>query len=219
MYPKDLTIPQFIFIFEYYRISFQGQHAMADTQIIHTDQQYVTGLLENDAAVIDTIYQKFAPGIKRWIVKNNGSVADAGDIFQEAMITIFRQAREKGLKLSCPFEAYLLIIVKRMWFNELKKRGRRGVTIDIDEVYDIGTDNRKELEDAMEEQEKENRVMAFFETFGDRCREIIRLCLKKESSQDEIADRLGISYAYLRKKKSECMAQLIKKVRASAPQI
>lgn len=152
-------------------------------------------------------------------MKNSGSGADAGDIFQEALIVIFRQAKEKDLKLTCPFEAYLLIIVKRMWFNELKKRGRRGVTIDVDEVYNLGTNDRKELEEKMMEQEKENKVMQFFETLGERCKEIIRLCLKKGASQEEIANQLGISYAYLRKKKSECMAQLARKVQASGPQI
>lgn len=179
----------------------------------HTDQHYIEGLLHNDGRTIDRIYKKFSPGITRWITGNSGSVADAGDIFQESLIAIYRQATEKGLTLTCPFEAYLMIIVKRMWFNELKKRGRRGVTIDIEEVYsDIGADNGDTLETAILQQERENMVMQLFETLGERCREIIRLCLRKEASQEEIASQLGISFAYLRKKKSECMAQLAGRV-------
>ena len=192
---------------------------MAETSSIHIDQRYIEGLLQNDAIVIDTIYKKFAPGIKRWIINNSGSEADAGDIFQETLITIFHQAKEKGLKLSCPFEAYFMIIAKRMWFKELKKRGRQEVTIDIDEAYNIGTDNFKEVEEAVAMQEKEKMVMRLFETLGERCREIISLTQKKEFSQEEIATKLGITYAYLRKKKSECMATLIKKVQASGFQM
>ena len=192
---------------------------MAETGNIHIDQQYIEGLLQNDAMVIDTIYKKFSPGIKRWIIANSGSEADAGDIFQETMITIFRQAKEKNLTLSCPFEAYFLIIAKRMWFKELKKRGRQEVTIDIDEAYNIGTDSFKELEEAITIQERENMVMGLFKTLGDRCREIIQLTQKKEFSQEEIATKLGLTYAYLRKKKSECMASLIKKVQASGFQM
>ncbi len=188
---------------------------MAEIQDIHTDQAYIDGLLRNDGAVIDTIYKRFAPGLKRWIIKNNGSPADAGDIFQEALISIFRQAKEKKLKLRCPFEAYLFIIARRMWLNELKKRGRQGVTTDLEKVYNIGTDDFKEAEEATNTREKEKLVIQFFKTLGDRCREIIRLSMKKEHSQEEIANQLGLSYAYLRKKKSECMAQLVKKIKAS----
>ena len=192
---------------------------MADTKKIHDDQQFVTGLRNNDTRVIDRLYKKFAPTVKRWIIKNSGSAADAGDIFQEALLTIYHQARDKDLKITCPFEAYLLLIVKRMWFNALKKKGRQGVTIDIDEVYDIGSNEMEELEEAVAQREQENKVMQFFETLGERCREIIRLSFKKENNQEEIARQLGISYAYLRKKKSECMARLIEKVKRSGPQM
>lgn len=182
---------------------------------IHQDQKYIDGLLLNDELIIDSIYQNFSPKIKRWITNNNGSLSDAGDIFQEALIIVFRQAKEKDLQLTCPFEAYLLAVIKRMWYKELKKRGRRGVTIDIDDVYNVGTNNIQEMEESMAQQEKENTVMQFLETLGESCRKIIRLCLKKENSQEEIAESLGISYAYLRKKKSACMAKLIQKVQAS----
>lgn len=192
---------------------------MAETSSIHIDQRYIEGLLQNDAIVIDTIYKNFSPGIKRWIINNSGSEADAGDIFQETLITIFHQAKEKKLQLSCPFEAYFMVIAKRMWFKELKKRGRQEVTIDIDEAYNIGTDSFKEIEEVVAMQEKEKMVMGFFATLGERCREIISLTQKKEFSQEEIATKLGLTYAYLRKKKSECMATLIKKVQASGFQM
>lgn len=188
---------------------------MAQYQDIHQDQKYIDGLVENDDLLISEIYKRFSAKMKNWIIKNSGSVADAGDIFQEAIITIYHQALEKDLTLTCPFEAYLFVIIKRMWFKELKKRGRKGVTIDVDEVYHIGTNNIKELEEALVQQEKESKVMHLFETLGESCRKIIRMCLKKDRSQEEIAKELAISYGYLRKKKSECMAKLVEKVQAS----
>lgn len=182
---------------------------------IHEDQKYIIALMENNDIVISEIYKRFSSKIKYWIMKNNGSVADAGDVFQEAIITIYHQAIEKDFKLTCPFEAYLWAVVKRMWFKELKKRGRKGVTMDLDDVYNIGTSNIQEMEEALAQEEKENKVMKLFETLGESCRKIIKMCLKKGRSQEEIATELGISYGYLRKKKSECMAKLIQKAKAS----
>lgn len=47
---------------------------------------------------------------------------------------------------------------------------------------------------------------------GERCQEIIRLSLT-DKPQEEIAAKLGVTYGYLRKKKSECMASLISAIK------
>ncbi|MNL81546.1 hypothetical protein D3C87_2087000 [compost metagenome] len=56
--------------------------------------------------------------------------------------------------------------------------------------------------------------MTVLDTMGQSCQDIIRRCMV-EKHQEKIAESLGISYAYLRKKKSECMSTLVKKVRES----
>src|SRR5882757_284188 len=106
----------------------------------HSDQRYLEGLLSNDNQLIEEIYRLFSPGIRNWIIQNSGSEDDAADIFQESLIDIYQQAQHKGLQLTCPFEPFLLLVCKRKWLNELKKRSRRGVTKEPDDVYDLGED-------------------------------------------------------------------------------
>ena len=62
------------------------------------------------------------------------------------------------------------------------------------------------------QEEKASLFMAMFKKLGERCREIINKCLGNKP-QEELAEELGVSYAYLRKKKSECMAELIKLIK------
>ena len=187
---------------------------MAEARIIHTDQRYITGLLQNDTALVREIYSRFASKIKGYIIQNNGSEDDAADIFQESLIDIYQQASAKGLQLTCPFEPFLLLICKRKWLNELKKRGRRGVTKDPDDVYDLGEDVFAIAENMQVQEEKTSLFKAMFQQLGDRCREIISKCLG-DNSQEEVAVELGVSYAYLRKKKSECMATLINLIKTN----
>jgi len=52
-----------------------------------------------------------------------------------------------------------------------------------------------------------------FQKLGERCREIIKKCLGNKP-QEEVATELGVSYAYLRKKKSECTAELIRLIQS-----
>jgi RNA polymerase sigma factor (sigma-70 family) len=182
-------------------------------KIVHTDQRFVSGLLQNDTAIVREIYDRFANKVKSYIVQNNGSEDDAADIFQEALIDIYQQARYKDLELTCPFEPFLLLICKRKWLNELKKRDRQRVTKEPDELSDIGEDALVQAELVQAQADKAKLFMTMFERLGDRCREIIYKCLGNKP-QEEVATELGVTYAYLRKKKSECMAELIKLVQS-----
>ena len=63
-----------------------------------------------------------------------------------------------------------------------------------------------------EQMEKENIMMRLLDEMGKSCRDIIKRCMKKGVNQEEVARALGISYAYLRKKKSQCMKTLTQKI-------
>jgi RNA polymerase sigma factor (sigma-70 family) len=181
--------------------------------VIHPDQRYLVGLLHNDNQVVDEIYRRFAPSIKNHILHNQGSEEDAADIFQESLIDIYNQVKYKGLELTCPFEPFLLLICKRKWLNELKKRGRSPVTKLKDDLSDWGEDVFAAAEQAVREEDKARIFLQQFQRLGEKCRELLRLSLTGDR-QEKIAEMLGVTYGYLRKKKSECMATLLSYIQA-----
>lgn len=182
------------------------------THNVHADQHYVLALLHNDTQAVAEIYRRFAGRVKHYILQNNGTADDAADIFQESLVDIYNQAKYKGLQLTCPFEPFLLMVCKRKWLNELKKKGRQGVTKDIDEQFDLGEDSFREAEKTWTDNEKARLFRTMLEQMGERCKEIIKLSLT-DKPQEEIAAALGVTYGYLRKKKSECMASLVAAIR------
>ena len=186
-------------------ISFTYKHFTIST-VIHTDQRYVQALLDNDTLVVRDIYDKYAAKVRYYILANSGSEDDAADIFQETLIDIYNQAKQKGLQLTCPFEPYVILICKRKWLNELKKRGRQPVTKEVDDVS-IGEDVFALAEQLKLNNEKMQLFLQCFEKLGASCKEIIQKCLSGED-QEKIAEQLKVTYGYLRKKKSECMASL-----------
>ena len=181
--------------------------------IPHADQQYLEGLLHNDAQVVQDIYRRFAPVITYYITKNRGTEADAADIFQESLIDIYHQAKHKGLQLTCPFEPFFLLVCKRKWLNELKKKGRSPVTNTDNDLSGIGEDAFAAAEQVEKEEAKAGIFLQQFERLGEKCREILRRSLTGEA-QEKMAEALGVTYGYLRKKKSECMATLLSYVQA-----
>jgi len=185
---------------------------MSDKKI-HEDQKYIDGLLQNNSFVIQAIYDKFVPKVINYIKYNSGDSDQAQDVVQETLITIYNQATQKKLQLSCPFDAYFFLLCKRKWLNELKKTSNKEVTIN-EEVLSKD-DGAQEL--AFETSvfgEKQALFTEMFQKLGDACKALLKTTFKIKS-MEEVALSLGVSYAYARKKKSLCIGKLTKLVQES----
>lgn len=176
------------------------------TQRMHADQKYIISLRKNDSQGIREIYKAYAHKVQYMIVSNSGTAADAADIFQESLIEIYKMASENSFVLTCPFEAFLVMVCKRKWLNVLKKKGRHPVTNYGDDIAVLKA-HEQEAGQYAEMAERESVIMELLEQLGDRCKEVIKACLSGKH-QEQVAESLGMTYAYLRKKKSECMSQL-----------
>ena len=174
----------------------------------HPDTRYIKALLNNDNPAIAEIYTRFSDRIARFVQANNGSADDARDIFQDALIAICRQARQPEFVLTCPFEAYLYCVCRGKWLNELKRRRRAVVTISEASGFN-DMEGADMLADAtLREEERDRLFRHFFEKLAAGCRQLLQLAWSGVSLQ-EVSVQLGVTYGYVRKKKSECVGQLM----------
>ena len=180
----------------------------------HDDQQYIDALLSNDSAVLNEMYKKYTDKIKNMVVKNSGTETDAADIFQEALLSIYQRAKNKSFTLTCPLEAYLYLICKNRWINELNKRANKKVTFTDTEGYNPGEDSFKDAELILKDHDRRKLLDTKFKELGEGCRQLLQLSWSGKS-MDEVAKTLSNTYGYIRKKKSECMAKLISLVKQS----
>jgi len=180
----------------------------------HSDHKYIEALLQNDARVLSELYDRFTPKVVHYISKNNGDYNDAQDIIQESLVTIYHQALEKGLVLSCPFDAYFFLICKRKWLNQLRKTGNKEVTF-MDEITSISKHDIAMAEDTLMYEQKSELIDKMFKQLGAKCQEIITTAFTLKS-MEKVAEKLGVTYGYARKKKSQCIGQLTKLVRDTA---
>jgi RNA polymerase sigma factor (sigma-70 family) len=181
---------------------------------VHPDQQYIDGLLQNNSSVIQSIYKKFAPKVIYYIRNNSGNYDDAQDIIQEVLVTIYNQAKTNGLQLTCPFDAYFFLLCKRRWLNELKKTSNKQVTITDDNV---STDeNVQEMTFQTEIfDEKQSLFDEMFQKLGEKCQEVLKLSFVTKT-MEEVAEKLNVTYGYVRKKKSLCTGQLTEMIQQSS---
>jgi DNA-directed RNA polymerase specialized sigma24 family protein len=59
----------------------------------YTNLDLLNGILRNDTIVLQFIYKNFYSKINFFIKKNSGDDDDANDIFQEAIIIIYRKLK------------------------------------------------------------------------------------------------------------------------------
>lgn len=180
---------------------------------VHEDQKYIDGLAQNNSFIVQAIYDKFVPKVINYIRQNSGDSDRAQDVVQEVLVAIFNQAKDKGLQLTCPFDAYFFLLCKRRWLNELKKSSNKEVTIN-EETVSISEPVQEMVFETEIFDEKQVLFDEMFTQLGKTCKELLVKTFQIKS-MEEVAKALGVSYAYARKKKSLCIGQLTKMAQES----
>ena len=90
-------------------------------KVSYSESDLVGGIRSHDSAILDYVYGTYFPIIEGFVIHNGGSRDQAKDVFQEAMIIVYKKIRNGSLELSCKFGTYLYAICKKIWIQERKK--------------------------------------------------------------------------------------------------
>src|SRR4051812_40001844 len=83
------------------------------------------------------LYEKLFPVCAKWVRSMNGSLDDAEDIFQDALIIYFEK-KETTIPMSP--EAYILGITKHLWIRKFEKRKSIVSLTDLERTLTIPED-------------------------------------------------------------------------------
>ena len=105
------------------------------------------------------------------------------------------------------------MVVRSLWMNELSRRKQKRVTISDLKGY---TNKQDQYDFPFSEDDilKEELFKECFLKLGEKCKSILEGAWTGIPLM-ELAENLDMSYAFLRKKKSECISKLIKSVQES----
>lgn len=143
----------------------------------HIDQKYIEAFREGNFRLLDELYKKYAPQVKRWILNNSGTVEDAKDIFQETIISLIKKAYDPDFCLTYPIGGLIFQISKNKWTDELRKKNTfRKVRNVIDERLNK---QEEEFTLAIEKFEQEELIQkkldVSFEQLSERCKQLLKL--------------------------------------------
>jgi DNA-directed RNA polymerase specialized sigma24 family protein len=66
------------------------------------------------------LYLSVFPGVAAFISHRNGTLADAQDIFQDALVAFYEQYTKPGFECHISHEAYLSGIAKNLWYRKFR---------------------------------------------------------------------------------------------------
>ena len=177
----------------------------------YTNEEIIHGIKNRDNDILHYVYKTFYPVIRELVIRNYGKGDDAKDVFQEALVVIFRKTQEDDFSLHSSFTNYLYTISRFIWLKMLKRR-----KLMYEKLTEIIHPLEMESEDILEiEASLERKVYQYyFSKLGKDCKEILTL-FYNDMSFREIAEKLGkSSEEYVRKRKHDCKEQLIKMIKA-----
>jgi RNA polymerase sigma factor (sigma-70 family) len=157
----------------------------------------------------DALYVHY-PKVEKMICRNNGSRDDAKDIYQEALIILYRKVTAENFTLSSQLGTYLFSVCRFLWLAEIRKRGK----IPADSFNE--EKDRVFAEEINQEAEKEKKFQLgekAIASLGEKCRKILRLFYFDNKSMDEIAKLLGYgSENTAKNQKYKCLESAKKKL-------
>lgn len=182
----------------------------------YSDEQILKGILRHDNLILQYIYKQYYYSINYFIRKNQGSEDDASDIFQEAIIIIYRKIKENDLIFEkSSFKGYLFSVCRFLWLKQLEKRRIEKEKLNDSLPYheDLYDDNFNEL---VEKNERYGLYQKHFSTLSTDCQKLLQLFFEKVSLK-EIAKVMGYkSEKYAKKRKFKCKELLINRIKQDA---
>lgn len=172
------------------------------------EQVLLKGLAKNDAKSIETIYKNNFNMVQSFVLNNNGTYDDARDIFQEAMIVLYENAKSETFVLTCQIKTYLYSICRRLWLKRLQYSNRFMTRVEnLEETVPV--------EEDIEHQEKKNADFAIMEralgSLGEPCKSLLEAYYLQKKDMTEIASIFGYTNAdNAKNQKYKCLIRLKK---------
>ncbi|MBL7919859.1 MAG: sigma-70 family RNA polymerase sigma factor [Bacteroidia bacterium] len=138
--------------------------------------------LNTRETIIIELYKATFPEVASFVHKMGGSLADAKDIFQDALVIYFQKNLEHNFVPERGHSHYLKGISKHLWYKKFRTR-KQNVPL------------TKEISTLLVEEDPKisSRLLYFLELSGKRCLDLLSAFYYEQLNMKEIAQRFGFS--------------------------
>ena len=178
----------------------------------NNDEILIEGIKNQNDKVIAKLYDQFFPSVRHYIYRNNGSIEDARDIFNDAVIVVFEKVRDNTLKLNCSLKTYIYAICRNLWLKKLKSD--KGEMINYEEVEDTLLGAELAEDDLFNVDAAHLLYQKHLVRMSETCRRLLASFLEGKSFREISAEMNFENENYARKRKYRCVKLLVKRIMA-----
>jgi RNA polymerase sigma factor (sigma-70 family) len=142
--------------------------AAPDTAPLLPAARLRAALLADRHATLTQLYRRTFPVVARHVGRHGGTVADAQDVFQDALLVLYEKAVAETLTLTAAPGTFLVAVSRNLWRRELQRRGQHP-TAELTDAH------RDELpaEEAEADPTDTRPVLDYLAQLGEKCRNML----------------------------------------------
>ena len=170
------------------------------------EENLVAALREKDEKVLKLVYRQHYGTITNMVMNNGGSLQEAKDVYQDAVIVLYEKLQDDKFELNCQIKTFLYSVSRNIWLKQLKVRKRfEGPLVDTEEITE------QLWESAMESEDRYQALALALASLGEPCSSIMRDFYINKSSMEEITEKFGYTNAdNAKNQKYKCLKRLKK---------
>lgn len=151
---------------------------------------------------MDALYQSVFPSVSTYVAKNSGTLDEAHDIFQDALVVFYMKARKQEFKRDSSLKTYLYAVSKNLWLKKLRERR-------VSETHLPAIDT-SEYTEALILQENQMTIRQVLELIDSECKQLLTdfYFESKPVKELKVAYKMG-SEAATKNKKYRCLQKLV----------
>ncbi len=176
---------------------------------MHKDEVIISGIINGDKGIISGFYKENVRFVKHYVLSNSGNEADVYDVFQDAIVILYQKLRDGAARISTSVKTYFYGICKNIWRMRLRSKEKDAYS--ETDVTNLQATDREHADTSIEVKEREHLYRKHFNTLSVSEQQLLKLFFERKTMQ-EIAEIMGNSVGYVRKKKFEAKAKLIAKI-------
>jgi DNA-directed RNA polymerase specialized sigma24 family protein len=139
---------------------------------------------ETREAWLTRLYLTTFPSVAHYVSRKGGSLDEAKDIFQDALVIYYEKVVADALQLTHSENSYIMGIAKHLWYHHQQKQ-RGYVSEDVSNFTELFNDEPL-IPSA-------KRLLRYLETAGQKCMDMLQAFYYDKQSMKEIAERFGLS--------------------------
>ncbi len=170
---------------------------------------FLNGISNNNTKIINEVYERFLPSIQKLVIEHQGNNFDALDVFQDGLLILYKKTKISGFEVTSSFHTYFYAVCRFVWFNQLKKTKRIKYDDESNGLFIAEID----IESEITEIEKKKLFDAKLKELSIESQKVLQLSFNKVSIK-EIAEIMGYTEAYAKRKNYKAKKELFKLIRS-----